>query len=138
MNNGTNASFVAFNPATLRPCGILQVLLASAGILGSTWILAATVTSKALRSKTNFLIALLALADLLACGGFLVVSTTTAFDVSVVFQNGLFDLLELYNYFTLGQCGYINVPVAALCNVENALMLILGIDRLFAIVSPAR
>ena len=85
MSNESNASFVVFNPATLQPCGILQVLIASAGILGNVWILTATVTSKVLRSNTNILIALLALADLLACSGSLIVSTTTAFDVAIVF-----------------------------------------------------
>ena len=138
LGNGINANFVALNLTALKPYDILQVLIASAGILGNAWILATTATSNVLRSNTNILIALLALADLFACGGFLVVSAMTAFNVSVVFRNGIFDILELYSYFTLRQCGYINVPIAAFCNVEDAFMLILGIDRLFAVANPAR
>ena len=56
----------------------------------------------------------------------------------LLFQNDIFDILGLHNYFTLAQCVYINVPVVALHNAENAFMLILGVDRLFAVISPAR
>ena len=96
--------------------------------------------SNVLRSKTNFLIALLALADLLACGGFLIVRDRAllACDGSTIFQNGVFDILQLYDFFTLALCAYINVPGTTLCNVESALMLVLGIDRLFAVISPTR
>ena len=138
MSNGTNLSLAAFNPAVLRPCGILQALITSVGILGNVWILVATVTSNTLHGKTNVLIALLALTDLFACGGFLVVSTTIVFDAVIVFQSGVFDILGLYNYFTLAHCAYINIPLVAICNVENALMLVLGLDRLLAVTSPAR
>ena len=138
MSNNTNLSLIAFNPAVLLSCGIVQVLIASAGIVGNMWLLAATVTSKALHSKTNVLIALLALADLLACAGFIVVSTTNVFDVIIALQNGVFDILGLYNYFELAHCAYINVPITVICNIENALMLVLGLDRLFAVAAPAR
>ena len=138
MGNETHASLITVDSAALRSCGVFQVLIASVGILGNARVLAATVMSNVLRNKANILIALLAIADSLVCDGFFVVSTTTALHASIVFQCGVFDVLGLHNYFTLARCSYIELPFSAFFNMESTLMLVLGIDRLFAVVSPTR
>lgn len=138
MSSGTNSTSAIFDASMMRPYGFLEVFIAGVGVLGNTWLLAATATSSALRSKINILIALLALADLFACGGFFVVRTTIAFDVIVVFQIGAFDVVGLYNYFTLTLCAYIAIPTRVLFNVDNVFMLILGFDCLFALITPTR
>lgn len=85
MSNKTHTSFATLDPAVSRIHETIRVLITGAGILGNIWSLAATVTSNVFHSKINVLIALLALADLLACDGFLVVRVAIAFDIVIIF-----------------------------------------------------
>ncbi|EYC06141.1 hypothetical protein Y032_0078g1211 [Ancylostoma ceylanicum] len=93
------------------------------GVVGNALIIAATVSSPSLQKRCNILIATLACADLVVC--------IYLVQLRVLMLNGWYMIPNRH-------CYMVSIGGLFSLNVQAGMGLVLGIDRLLAVMSPTR
>uniref|UniRef100_A0A914WN53 G-protein coupled receptors family 1 profile domain-containing protein n=1 Tax=Plectus sambesii TaxID=2011161 RepID=A0A914WN53_9BILA len=113
------------NMEDVYPLGmaIATMIMSLFGVFGNSLIVIATMSDKSLQHRCNFLIATLALADIIASAYFV--------------QLRIIIMLRGF-YWTNVKCFLWSVYGLMALNVQSGMGLVLGVDRLLAIVQPVR
>ncbi|EYC06139.1 hypothetical protein Y032_0078g1211 [Ancylostoma ceylanicum] len=109
----------------LVPLGMIYSTLSLSliGVVGNALIIAATVSSPSLQKRCNILIATLACADLVVC--------IYLVQLRVLMLNGWYMIPNRH-------CYMVSIGGLFSLNVQAGMGLVLGIDRLLAVMSPTR